>query len=89
MTNEKKQAVKAALKKAGKAIWDAISWVLIWISVTCFLILIFSIVDKAEEQETQIIELQSENKQLDEEVDWLRSFVEQYYQGEVPDGQIQ
>jgi len=89
MTNKKKQAIKATLKKVGKAIWDAIPWVLIWIGVTCWLSLVFILVDKAEEQETQIIELQSENKQLDEEVDWLRSLVKQYYQGEVPDGQIQ
>ena len=32
---------------------------------------------------------ESVNARLDEEIDWLRSLVEQYYQGEVPDGQVQ
>ena len=89
MTNEKKQAIKATLKKVGKAIWSAIPWLLIWIGVTCWFSLMFILVDKTEEQESQITTLQAENKQLDEEVDWLRSLVEQYYQGEVPDEQIQ
>ncbi|MPL61742.1 hypothetical protein SDC9_07329 [bioreactor metagenome] len=89
MTNEKKQAIKAALKKVGKVIWSAIPWVLIWIGVTCWFSLMFILADKTEEQESQITALQSENKQLDEEVDWLRSLVKQYYQREVPDEQIQ
>lgn len=89
MTNEKKQAIKAALKKVGNAIWSAIPWVLIWIVVTCWFSLMFILADKTEEQESQITVLQSENKRLDKEVDWLRSLVEKYYKGVVPNEQIQ
>ena len=96
MTNEKKQAVKSALKKVGKAVWSALPWVLMWIGLTCFFSLLLISVDKSSERAKQLAALEAENAmyesvnaRLDEEIDWLRSLVEQYYQGEVPDGQVQ
>ena len=96
MATEKKQAVKAALKKIGKAIWSAFPWILMWIGLTCFFSLLFISADKNAERNKQLAALEAENAmyesanaRLDEEIDWLRSLVEQYYQGEVPDGQIQ
>lgn len=96
MTNEKKQAVKSAIKKVGKAIWSSLPWVLMWIGLTCFFSLLFISADKSGERSKQLAALEAENAmyesvnaRLDEEIDWLRSLVEQYYQGEVPDGQVQ
>ena len=96
MTNEKKQAVKSALKKLGKAVWSALPWVLMWIGLTCFFSLLLISADKSAERAKQLAALEAENAmyesvnaRLDEEIDWLRSLVEQYYQGEVPDGQVQ
>lgn len=96
MTKEKKQAVKSALKKVGKAIWDAFPWILMWIGLTCFFSLLFISADKSVERAKQLAILEaenamyeSENARLEEDIDWLRSLVEQYYQGEVPNGQVQ
>ena len=96
MTKEKKQAVKSALKKTGKAIWDAFPWILMWIGLTCFFSLLFISADKSVERAKQLAILEAENAmyetenaRLEEDIDWLRSLVEQYYQGEVPDGQVQ
>ncbi len=96
MTNEKKQAVKSTLKKVGKAVWSALPWVLMWIGLTCFFSLLLISVDKSVERAKQLAALEAENAmyesvnaRLDEEIDWLRSLVEQYYQEEVPDGQVQ
>jgi hypothetical protein len=96
MTNEKKQAVKSAIKKVGKAIWSSLPWVLMWIGLTCFFSLLLISADKSAERSKQLAALEAENAmyesvntRLDEEIDWLRSLVEQYYQGEVPDGQVQ
>ena len=96
MNIEKKQAIKTALKKVGKAIWSALPWVLMWISLTCLFSLLFMSVDKSAERSKQLAALEAENAmyesvnaRLDEEIDWLRLLVEQYYQGEVPDGQVQ
>ena len=96
MTNEKKQAIKSAIKKVGKAVWSSLPWVLMWIGLTCFFSLLFISADKSGERSKQLAALEAENAmyesvnaRLDEEIDWLRSLVEQYYQGEVPDGQVQ
>ena len=96
MNIEKKQTIKTALKKVGKAIWSALPWVLMWIGLTCFFSLLFISADKSGERSKQLAALEAENAmyesanaRLDEEIDWLRSLVEQYYQGEVPDGQVQ
>lgn len=96
MTNEKKNAVKSTLKKVGKAIWSGIPWVFMWIGLTCWFALLFISADKSAERAQQFAALEaenatyeSENVRLDEEIDWLRSLIEQYYQGEAPDGQIQ
>ena len=96
MTNEKEQAVKSAIKKVGKAVWSSLPWVLMWIGLTCFFSLLFISADKSGERSKQLAALEAENAmyesvnaRLDEEIDWLRSLVEQYYQGEVPDGQVQ
>ena len=92
MTKYKKQAFKSALKKVGKAIWDAFPWIL----MTCFFSLLFIRADKSVERAKQLSVLEaknamyeSENARLEEDIDWLRSLVEQYYQEEVPDGQVQ
>ena len=96
MNIEKKQAIKTALKKVGKAIWSALPWVLMWIGLTCCFSLLFFCADKSAERSKKLTTLEAENAmyesvnaRLDEEIDWLRSLVEQYYQGEVPDGQVQ
>ena len=96
MNIEKKQAIKTALKKVGKAIWSALPWVLMWIGLTCFFSLLFISADKSGERSKQLAALEAENAmyksvnaRLDEEIDWLRSLVEQHCQGEVPDGQVQ
>ena len=96
MVSERKQSVTAALKKIGKAVWSAFPWILMWIGLTCFFSLLFISADKSAERAKQLAALEAENAmyesvntRLDEEIDWLRSLVEQYYQGEVPDGQVQ
>ena len=96
MNIEKKQAIKTALKKVGKAIWSALPWVLMWIGLTCFFSLLCISADKSGERSKQLAALEAENAmyeavnaRLDEEIDWLRSLIEQYYPGEVPDGQVQ
>lgn len=96
MNTEKRQTIKTALKKVGKAVWSALPWVLMWIGLTCFFSLLFISVDQSAERSNQLAALEAENTmyesvnaRLDEEIDWLRSLVEQYYQGEVPDGQVQ
>ena len=96
MNIEKKQAIKAVLKKIGKAVWSSLPWVLMWIGLTCFFSLLFISADKSGERSKQLAALEAENAmyesvnaRLDEEIDWLRSLVEQYYQGEAPDGQVQ
>ena len=96
MNIEKKQAIKAVLNKVGKAVWSSLPWVLMWIGLTCFFSLLFISADKSGERSKQLAALEAENAmyesanaRLDEEIDWLRSLVEQYYQGEVPDGQVQ
>lgn len=96
MTTEKKQAVKSALKKIGKAVWSALPWVLMWIGLTCLFSLLFISVDKSTERTKQLAALEaenaryeSENTRLDEEVDWLRSLVERLEFEEVGDGQVQ
>ena len=93
---EKKQAIKAVLKKIGKVVWSSLPWVLMWIGLTCFFSLLFISADKSAERNKQLAALEAENAmyesvnaRLDEEIDWLRSLVEQYYQGEAPDGQVQ
>ena len=96
MNIEKKQAIKTAIKKVGKAVWSSLPWVLMWIGLTCFFSLLFISADKSGERSKQLAALEAENAmyesvnaRLDEEIDWLRSLVEQYYHGEVPDGQVQ
>lgn len=96
MTTEKKQAVKSALKKIGKAIWSALPWVLMWIGLTCWFSLLFISVDKSTERTKQLAALEaenarceSENTHLDEEVDWLRSLVERTGFEEGGNGQVQ
>ena len=96
MNIEKKQAIKTAMKKVGKAIWSALPWVLMGIGLTCFFSLLFIRADKSGERSKNLAALEAENAMYesviarrDEEIDWLRSLVEQYYQGDVPDGQVQ
>ena len=96
MVSERKQSIKVSLKKIGKAVWSAFPWILMWIGLTCFFSLLFISADKSAERAKQLAALEAENAmyesvntRLDEEIDWLRSLVEQYYQGEVPDGQVQ
>lgn len=96
MITEKTQAVKSALKKAGKALWSVLPWVCMWIGLTCWFALLFISADKSEERSKQLAALEaenaryeSENARLDEEVDWLRSLVERMESTEAGDGQIQ
>ncbi len=96
MTTEKKQAVKSALKKIGKAVWSTLPWVLMWIGLTCLFSLLFISADKSTERTKQLAALEAENARyelentrLDEEVDWLRSLVERLEFEEVGDGQVQ
>lgn len=83
MTNEKKQAVKSALKKVGKAVWSAFPWVCWVIALTCWFSLLFIYADECTERTKQLATLEAENAmyekenaRLDEEVDWLRSLIE-------------
>lgn len=96
MTTEKKQAVKSALKKIGKAVWSALPWVCMWIGLTCWFSLLFICADQNAERANQLAALEAENTRyelenarLDEEVDWLRSLVERMGFEEVGDGQVQ
>lgn len=96
MTTEKKQAVKLALKKAGKAVWSALPWMFMWIGLTCLFSLLFISADQSTERTKQLAALEaenaryeSENARLDEEIDWLHSLVERMVFEEVGDGQIQ
>ena len=96
MATERKQAVKAALKKIGKAIWSAFPWILMWIGLTCFFSLLFISADKSAERSKQLAALEAENAmyesvnaRLDEEIDWLRSLIERVGIEEADDGQTQ
>ena len=96
MNIEKKQAIKAVLKKIGKAVWSALPWVLMWFGLTCFFSLLLISANKSAERSKQLAALEAKNAmyesvnaRLDEEIDWLRLLVEKYYQGEVPDEQVQ
>ena len=96
MTTERKQAVKAALKKIGKAIWSAFPWILMWIGLTCFFSLLFISADKSAERNKQLAALEPENamyesinSRLDEGIYWLRSLAERVGIEEADDGQTQ
>ena len=58
-----------------------------WIGLTCFFSLLFISADKSAERSKSLLRLklrtlcESVNARLDEEINWLRSLVEQYYQG--------
>ena len=60
MNIEKKQTIKTALKKVGKAIWSALPWVLMWIGLTCFFSLLFISADKSGERSKQLAALEAE-----------------------------
>jgi cell division protein FtsB len=92
MTNEKKQAVKNDFKKVGKAVWSAIPWVLMWLGLVCWFLLPHLYANEEAELKSQISALEAENAmyelqnaRLDDEINWLRSLIEQ----EDGDGQIQ
>jgi len=96
MMTERKQAVKAALKKIGKAIWSAFPWVCWVIALTCWFSILFIHADKCAERAKQLAALEaenamyeSENARLDEEIDWLRSLIERMGKEGVGDGQTQ
>ena len=96
MATEKKQVVKATLKKIGKAVWSAFPWVFMWIGLTCFFSLLFISADKSAERAKQLAALEAENAmyesvnaRLDEEIDWLRSLIERVGIEEADDGQTQ
>lgn len=83
MTTEKKQEIKSALKKAGKAVWSALPWVCMWIGLTCWFSLLFICADKSAERANHLAALEAENAMyesanahLDEEIDWLHSLIE-------------
>lgn len=92
MTNENKQAVKTALKKVGKAVWSALPWICLWISLTCWFMLPYLYAKGEAELETKISALEAENAmyesvndRLEEDIEWLRSLIEQ----EAADGQTE
>jgi hypothetical protein len=92
MKAEKKQDVKAALKKVGVAVWSALPWVCMTVGLTCWLMLPFLYADEHAEEKARIAALEAENRmyesvngQLEDEIGWLRSLIEQ----EVSDGQTQ
>ena len=96
MTIEKKQAVKAALQKIGKAVWSAFPWICWVVALTCLFSLLFISADKSAERDKQLAALEAENAmyesvnaRLDEEIDWLRSLVERVGVEEADDGQAQ
>ena len=96
MTTEKKQAVKAALKKIGKAVWSALPWICWVIALTCLFSLLFISADKSAERDKQLAALEAENTmyesmnaRLDEEIDWLRSLIERMGIEEADDRQTQ
>jgi hypothetical protein len=90
MSNEKKQAAVAVLKKVGKAVWSAIPWICLWISLSCWFMLPYLYAKGEAELESKIAALEAENTmyesvndRLEEDVEWMRSLVEQ----EAADGQ--
>jgi hypothetical protein len=92
MRTEKKEAVKTVLKKVGKAVWSALPWIFLWISLTCWFMLPFLYAKGEAELESKIAALEAENAiyesvndRLEEDVEWLRSLIEQ----EVGDGQTE
>lgn len=96
MLTEKKQVLKAALKKIGKAVWSAFPWILMWIGLTCFFSLLFISADKSAERNKLLAALEAENAmyesvnaRLDEEIDWLRTLIERVGIEEADDGQTQ
>jgi len=96
MTNEKKQAAKAALKKVGKAVWSAFPWICWVIALTCWFSILFIHADECAERAKQLAALEaenaryeSENARLDDEIDWLRSLIERMGAEEDGNGQAQ
>jgi len=89
MKAEKKQAVKSVLKKAAGVVWSVLPWVCMAVGLTCWLMLPFLYADEQAEEKARIAALEAENRmyesvngQLEDEIEWLRSLVEQ----EVSDG---
>jgi hypothetical protein len=92
MTNEKKQAAVAVLKKVGKAVLSAIPWVCLWVSLSFWFMLPYFYAKGEAEMESKISALETENTmyesvndRLEEDVEWLRSLIEQ----EDGDGQTE
>jgi hypothetical protein len=92
MTNEKKQAAIAVLKKVGKAVWSAVPWICMVIGLTCWFMLPFLYANESAELESRIAALEAENAmyesvndRLEEDIEWLRSLIEQ----EDGDGQTE
>jgi len=90
MTNEKKQAVATALKKVGKAIWSALPWIGLWISLTCWFMLPYLYAKGEAEMQSQISALEAENAmyeteydRLTDEIEWLRSLIEEAGDGQA------
>ena len=92
MVNEKKQAAVAVLKKVGKAVWSATLWICLWFSLSCWFMLPYFYAKGEAEMESKISALEAQNAmyesvndRLEEDVEWLRSLIEQ----EDGDGQTQ
>lgn len=92
MTNEKKQAAVAVLKKVGKTVLSAIPLICLWFSLSCWFMLPYFYAKGEAEMESKISALEAQNAmyesvndRLEEDVEWLRSLIEQ----EDGDGQTQ
>jgi hypothetical protein len=84
--------MKAILKKIGNAVWSALPWFFMFIGLFCWFMLPHLYANEEAELKSQIAALEAENAmyesqnaRFDEEIDWLRSLIEQ----EDGDGQIQ
>lgn len=96
MTNVKKKDVKAALKKFGKAVWSVFPWICSFVALTCWFSILFIQADRCAQRAKQLVTLEAENAmyetenaRLNEEIEWLRSFIERIGVEEDGDGQIQ
>jgi hypothetical protein len=92
MTNEKNHAAVAVLKKVGKVIWSAVPWICLWVSLSCWFMLPYLYAKGEAELESKISALEAQNAmyesvndRLEEDIEWLRSLIEQ----EDSDGQTE
>lgn len=80
--------MKTRIKKIGKVVWSALPWIMMTIGLTCWLMLPVLYANEKADLKSQISALEAENTHLEEDLEWLRSLVDESSR-EGGDGQVQ